>query len=494
MVTIVLLLCMLIWFPVLLHQILHRGVLVFLVWLFIAPVATNLLQGTSNPFFQTPVVPEVSLIAHPKVNDYLTKSTTITLNELLDPTRVLLSMFIIVFLLNALMRVKPLVPLDSTEIWMGVFSLLLLINVFLLSNRLTFGIHITVDAFIVPFLAYYVTRRLITSTDRFHQLIKVMGYMGSYVIFICFIERVVHQQLFYHLGGPFQLRFPLYLVMAIVFLIMLLDVFRGGVFLSGKQNFPHAVRWFALCLSPVVILLTWARANWVGFIMALTIFLYLVIRLLNPSRKLGMIGVALLLVPVTVSSMHVLIPEVVYEKRISNTGNVWARVGAWQIAMHEATKAPIFGIGLNNLRDILGTTHIRLEGVKSETTVHNSILSILTELGVVGLIAYLAIVTSIILMGLRLYSKGMHSQDRWRGAVILGVMTAYLVPTLFANELYGVVNLGSVYIYAVLGGIAGLYSPRQLGFSLYPSSEQTPMVQTYQVSRRPMGIPSSTPL
>jgi putative inorganic carbon (hco3(-)) transporter len=483
----------LIWFPVLLHQILHRGILVFLIWLFIAPVATNLLRGTSNPFFETPTVHEVSFVAKPKVNYYLTGATTIAFSDLIEPTRLLLSMFFLVFLLNALVRAERFVHLDGTEIWMGIFSLLLLISTIFQSKRLAPSAHVAIDAFIVPFLAYFVARRLITSTARFHQLIKGMGYMGLYLIFICFIERLVHQQLFYRLGGPFQISFPLYLVMTIVFLSMLLDVFRSESFLGRKQNFPHAVRWFALCLTPVVILLTWSRAYWVGFIMAVTIFLYLVIRLLNPSRKLGIIGVALLLVPVTVSSMHILIPDVVFEKRISDTGNVLARIGAWKITLEEAVKAPIFGVGLNNLRDILGTTQIRLQGVKSETTVHNSILSILTELGAIGLIAYLAIIISLILMGLRLYSRGMHSRDQWRGAVILGVMTAYLVPTLFANELYRVQNLGSVYIYAVLGGIAGLYSRRQAGSRIYASSERNPIVQTYQVSRRHIGTPSGSP-
>ncbi len=57
MLTILLLICLVIWLPVLLYQIKERAFLVLVIWLFVAPVAVNLVsRPNTNPFFQTPAV------------------------------------------------------------------------------------------------------------------------------------------------------------------------------------------------------------------------------------------------------------------------------------------------------------------------------------------------------------------------------------------------------------------------------------------------------
>jgi hypothetical protein len=89
-------------------------------------------------------------------------------------------------------------------------------------------------------------------------------------------------------------------------------------------------------------------------------------------------------------------------------------------------------------------------------------LTFLAELGIVGLLTYLAIVTAIIRMGLRLYQQGMYARDRWHGVTVVAIMAAYLLPALVSNTLNSK-ELSHVYVYAFMGGIAGLYSQRLLG-------------------------------
>jgi len=165
----------------------------------------------------------------------------------------------------------------------------------------------------------------------------------------------------------------------------------------------------------------------------------------------------MVLIPVVVIGLYVLMPKEIIEERLINLPNVEGRLATWGLITKEVRKAPVFGVGLHNTRDILRKTKGSFGKAESFTSPHNSYLSLLVELGIVGLLAYLAIVASIIRMGLRLYREGAHYRDRWRGLTIIAIMVAYHVPSLFEHLIYHA-NLMHVYVYVVVGAIAGPYS------------------------------------
>ena len=464
---VLLILCGLIWCPILIYQIDRRGFLVLLVWLSIAPVAANVVaRPGANPFFPRhdggaelfTGEGEVSQQAISKGEKYYTRETTVTLTELFNPTRFLFVAFFIVLLFDAAFKHR-LTPLDRVEKLMLVFSVIMLVGA-LRSIRVLNGIRLALDAIIVPFLGYYICRRLVTSEERLRKLAQVVCIVGGYIIVIAVLERLMHSGLYYRLGSIFGHHHALSLVVAMVFLIMLADAFRGIALPDGKGIFPNTVRYVVLCLAPVIVLLTWNRANWVGFLMSVSIFLFLSRRFTRLARKLALIGCMLIFLSVAVFGLQTSsLQDVAQERVTQRTGTVHARFGAWILTLKEAARAPIVGIGLNNLRGVLGTTHIEVMGKKSETSSHNTYLALFAELGAIGLLVYFALVISIIQMGLRLYRSGITSRDRWYGVMIIGIMVAYLLPALFANTLYAKA-LSQVYVYAFIGGIAGLYSQR----------------------------------
>ena len=170
MVTVVIIICLLIWFPVLLNQIARRGLWVLLIWLFMAPVASNVINSPgTNPFFQGAVVenndstqqqPTVIFQGNPTLYRH---GETVALRDLLEPTRMLFGAFFIVFVVGAVLKRQHERTFDRTEILMCGFALILLTSVFLRSKGLAFGLRITTDAFIVPFLGYFFARRLVTN-------------------------------------------------------------------------------------------------------------------------------------------------------------------------------------------------------------------------------------------------------------------------------------------------------------------------------------------
>jgi O-antigen ligase len=457
MLEVLLVLGLLIWFPIILHQISHRGFFILLAWLLVAPVVTNVLAGDTNPFFRAPEVDNQISAKEPSrgAQGYAKAATSIRLKEVLEPTRILLSVLFAVFVLNALLRKNRLAPLDSTEIWMGIFSLILVVNVLLLSRRVAFGLKTAVDAFMIPFLAYYVTRRFVTTEERFHQLIQVLGYVGIYTVIFCVIERLLHTEMVYRLRGPFAGAAHLYLVLTVIFYAML----------SGNRTSPHGFYRYLLYLIPVITLLTWSRGYWLGFLAGIGTFLFLGRRYISNSRKIGAIGVTLMLASMLVVSA-LAVKEMV-EERVTNTRTVQWRLMKWETTIQETVKKPLFGIGLNNLRDVFGATH------GGYTTAHNSFLSLSAELGIVGLLAYMAIVISMIRLGLRLYWSGARTSDRWRGIAAISAIVAYQTAAATITLLYSV-ELSQVYVYVFVGAIAGLYAgqPAKAGVPMFPRSPQ----------------------
>jgi O-antigen ligase len=462
---VLIILCALIWFPIFLYQIDRRGFLVLLVWIAVAPVVVNIVSRPGvNPLLPRQLE-EVELYVEqeksPKQSSYLTNTTTIRAAELFEPTRLLFAVFFVFLLLEAAFH-ERLIPLDRAEKWMLIFSIIVVLGA-LRSVRVLYSLRTAVDAFITPFLAYYTARRLVTSEEQVRKLTQVICGVGCYLIIIAVIERLIVPGPYYRLGSTFGFHHPLALFMAMVFLIMLANTLRDTALPDGKRTFPHSIRRFALYLAPVIVLLTWNRGGWVGFLMSVGIFLFLSRRLISPARKLVLIGLMLIGLSVAVLGLQAPALQPIIEERVTQrTDTVYSRIGAWTIMMQETLKAPVFGIGLNNLRETLYTTRVRVMGQRSETHAHNSYLSLLAELGIVGLLAYLAIVTAIISMGLRLYGRGTHARDRWLGVTVVGIMVAYLVPALVANTLYGK-ELSHMYVYTFTGGIAGLYRQRLLG-------------------------------
>jgi O-antigen ligase len=189
-------------------------------------------------------------------------------------------------------------------------------------------------------------------------------------------------------------------------------------------------------------------------------FMFFGRRLVSSSRIMGTVGLLLVLVPTLAIGLYEVIPEEIFEARISRPSTVYARLGAWQLIAEQISKSPVTGVGFNNLRDILDDRRIIFEGIKSETHAHNSFLSILAELGLIGLLAYLAIGGSIVRTGLLLYQRGGELHQRWRGVALIAIITAYWVSALFATSLH-LPTVSHVYVYITAGAIAGVHVRRR---------------------------------
>jgi O-antigen ligase len=443
------------------HQIqngttqIQRGLMLFLIWIFIGPLATNMMT-MFDPRVQVFEV-ETDVVGLKRLafrDGFFDGTSSATVTQLLDPTRMLVAVFVLIFLLNTVVRHK-LGSFDRTELWMAAFSLILLISVIFRSKVIGYSVRIASDAFIVPFLTYFIARRLITDENRFQKLIRCIAYMGIYVIVLSLIQRFTTQNLFFRLTGPFPNHSALYVVMAVVFFVVLSEhVYSMSVHVE-RRALAGPARRFVLFFAPVVVLLGWSRGDWLGFVLAICIFLFLGHRLMTRSRKFALIGLTLLLG--AMMSFGITLVAETLGSRVGNLSTVYGRIATWQVAIESGLTSPAFGIGLNNLREVLATNIVKFEGVPNFPRIHNSYLAILAEQGVIGLLAYLSIMAALIRLGIRVRRSSSEPLDQWRGITVIAVVSAYLVPAMFANILHVPVPFAHLLVYAFCGAVAGRY-------------------------------------
>jgi O-antigen ligase len=460
----------LIWLPLLMHQMIHRGLLVLVIWLSVGPVISNLVEDPGrNPLFppSTFVEDDEQQLNRKerRVDGYFAQSETIKVRELLEPTRLLFGLFFVTFLGHSLIRDRRLFSLDRTEIWMLVFSLLVLANVILFSRRLAFSARIAVDAFIVPFLAYSTARRFVLDEDRLNQFIRVMAYFGCFLIVVCLIERFVHPTLLHRVQGPFKTRDYLYVALMVIFFSVAIEAFLSW----SKRQHTVLPRWVHICVlvgSPIVIALTLTRGNWVGFLTALWMVGLLGRKLLVRRQKLAIVGLIIGLLPIVLIGTQELLQTSLLGERASKVETIETRIRTYALVAEAAGKNPLFGIGLNNVRDYLREQSAFVHG-KILGTAHNSYLAILAELGIFSLLAYLGIMWSMYRVGFRIFCMKGDFTARSRGMGAMAMLTAYLVPGLFTHLVYGQL-FAHIYLFACLGAIVGRYGSPQLRTTRIP--------------------------
>jgi len=466
---------LLIWLPVALGLLSRRPLAVLLVWLVVGPVISNAIKWPgANPFFWAG--PEVSDV---RGSAYLTLATDVTFKELLEPSRLIVFSLLAVMMAEGIVRKRKRLSLDRTEKMMAAFSALLIFSSLFFSSRSIFGLRLTLDVFLVPFFGYYLARRFVTSEPNFRQLTKACVFMGMLVTAACTVERLVNEGTFYRLKGPFMQSAQrgssiLHIVVIVIFFAVLLDNITTGRDRSHRPAVTKEFRWFLILVCPLLVLLTWSRGNWMGLIVGFWVLMILGRRLMGRSQRLAMAGLTLVILPLAAIGVLHLRSTQVMDQRVGNVENVLGRFSTWKAVATQGLKNPVLGIGLNNTRDVLAEVSGEAGAEAVYGTVHNSFLTLFTELGLVGLLSYLAILVSLAQSGYRLYKQGKGPRERWRGVTIIGVLIAYQLPGFFANTLQ-MFGFGHLLVFVFLGGLVGA--------TLHPENLLEP-VSTFERARK----------
>jgi O-antigen ligase len=183
-----------------------------------------------------------------------------------------------------------------------------------------------------------------------------------------------------------------------------------------------------------------------------------ILTLSRPALAATMIVVLLLAVALLASPSAI-------GKRLLKSKNVYSRLVTWEVGMRIASIQPLFGVGLTNydyyFRDQYDEEAASLETELSTRVArgpHSNPIWILSELGIAGLLLYLAANFFLLRSGWRAFRHAGDRHARLAAGCFLGLLLAYWIPGLaLASGEYSDLNL---YAFFLLGLLAGTFGSR----------------------------------
>lgn len=202
------------------------------------------------------------------------------------------------------------------------------------------------------------------------------------------------------------------------------------------------VRWIlppVAAILGVALLRTDSQAGLVALIAALLLGLVFS----GDLRRRATAAVACLVVAGTL--FYTLVTAPVAFQTILSADNTSNRKSLWAVAGSIVSDHPLLGVGAGNFSTVEPFYTVRainlprVDLVSEGELVHNSYLQVLAELGIVGLVAFVGVILSTLVVGVRairaLERSGDVEGERLARAVVIGA-TAMLVAYFFATNQY----------------------------------------------------------
>jgi O-antigen ligase len=186
--------------------------------------------------------------------------------------------------------------------------------------------------------------------------------------------------------------------------------------LASLKFWRHAFYWAALIIGLIGLIVTYSRGGMLGIMVGfLAVFLFAKrLKLLTTKKYAAVIIVSLLI--------GVLLTPAVYKFSISRKEAGLARIHLYKVGVDMIRTHPILGVGLNN--HIVRESQFDPDTYDFDfpTPIHNHYLFIASEVGIPGLIFFLAFLLSSLLMSL----TATRSKDFYCAVIALGIIGAFM--------------------------------------------------------------------
>jgi putative inorganic carbon (HCO3(-)) transporter len=210
------------------------------------------------------------------------------------------------------------------------------------------------------------------------------------------------------IGGTIVLVIPLFFIL--IFSCMRKRKLEYSLF---DHKFFLIYLYVGTIITCSVLVLTLSRGSWIGLVLSVNLFLFRGIR----GRKIG-----LLIMVCFVLAYFVLLGPIKIEKGIDQaSGSVSKRIELWTLAAKKIGEKPLTGMGMNYFRQIPEVGYTMAHA-------HNHLIHTATELGIPGLVAYLAILIG---AGYMCASVWMKTKAGWMKMTVLGLGAGQLAHFIF---------------------------------------------------------------
>lgn len=362
-------------------------------------------------------------------------------------------------------RADPPARIGPPELAMGIFILYLPISILLLQNDRGTAFRDFVDRMLIPFCMYLFIRLAGPREKEIEQLEWIALFIAlsqSFIGFLSWFAPQVLPQPWHYLQGyrtTGSVKDPdLYAVLLTFSAVILV---HGAI---NRKSKPIRFLFFAASgLSAIFAFLSLERAVWLG-----GIFVVIGLFVLYPKTmlQLSLIGtIVMVMLGSGILATHLSLSV----ERFTEASPVYDRIVIFDAMSQMFQEKPIFGWGYENLDQNI-QQYYRTVGDASLTTrvvtSHNTYMTILTELGLVGLFLYLAPAFWWLVLSFRVFPR-MPRAGLWSRQLLVG----FWLVVLFIFTISNFIDLrffpfGLALYWMTLGMIANMVYPYLRGRSL----------------------------
>lgn len=357
----------------------------------------------------------------------------------------------------------------AVETTMALYSVILLVTSFIRYPRLDF-VAVTLhfgDCYLIPFMYFYLAKKLLYRKEQVSLVFWCALLTGLYVAALGSYEFVARTDLmagseslegvgdaadaagFLRSNGPFSRTETYSILLGMLFFIgfhqlrkcftALHRSWLAVLVLGAMEAFQLLALSFALVRMTILAVLVGIGSRVLFFRRELRFYM--------------MAGVVFLLL-VTMGWSWLQTTNV-YRTRLTDVETGYTRLATWKVAMRLVPRYVLVGAGFYGFRRAQEGLRERVDyfGYEPRPTAHNSYLNLLIESGVVGLVAYCALLF-MLWRQLIVYARRHASVEaREFAAMGLGVFCMYVVPSLTLTA-FGDGILNGVF-FTCMGMVAG---------------------------------------
>lgn len=225
-------------------------------------------------------------------------------------------------------------------------------------------------------------------------------------------------------------------------------LFRGDV----KQKLLYLA---ASGIIGVALLLTFSRSALIAFVAMVLYYIFVWNKKWLLVFPVLAAGAPFILPPAVIDRFKVLLDPAYYQM-----ASEYGRLSFWAVALEKIKEHPLAGVGLGTFGDSVALRH----NIPFATWVDNHYLKLGAEIGLPGLLAFLALLLALFILAHKLFRREGTVHQRVYALGIAGVIITMTVQNVTASILESLAN--AIYFYAFIGILfAFLYRSRKEGRS-----------------------------
>ena len=322
--------------------------------------------------------------------------------------RIIWAIIVLMFLVQIYCKKLVLLRMTKIEYSMLIFLIICVFSI-IYTKGVLFGkgqgFRDFLNGFAIPFFSYFISKNVFDDVKKVNRLLCLLCFISVYLIIAFVLGKLNLDHLLPHFyfaksgeilfPGRFVGPFGNPAVCGAVLGMFIHSAMYYQTLLSGSKQL--LVRIF-IFVGPAVIFFTYTRSAWLGFFASTVLFLILYRNL----RPFLMVLLASMLLVVLLN-----LPNVLSDNRTKGgllvSRTVDTRLNLYYAYKEMVKEKPFLGQGFGETTQ----KDIAIDG--EETSSHNSFLSVLVELGIVGFCFYISIFGFLFHMSLKIYK----SKDGW---------------------------------------------------------------------------------